>query len=274
MRQRVVELVTARAQFRRWKQRRAATAPARYRFDQTDTVVSDYAAFAGVPTPVVEANIRTFQKTIPEEWHGLETSDFTSSSERFYATSDYFVYDLLYYNRSKCVVTSKLDGFDTRIMGSIADHRGRRLLDFGAGIGVFCEIARDLGKAPTYIDVPSRVSDFAVWRFDRYRIPVDVRLSAPQSLLIDGMFDVVFSDAVLEHFPPARQVEVIEALAAAVDVGGLLVLLVDIAGPTARNPTHSEVNIRLHHEHLVTCGLTKMDGASNGFWSIWARPSR
>jgi SAM-dependent methyltransferase len=241
-----------------------------YEYHPDDTVVADFAEFASQPTSDIVAGIRKYRQLVQGEWKMLGASIFEEASRKFYAQSQTFAFDLLAGNYNRRVVLEKLEGFSPAIMSSIKQHPGLRFLEFGGGLGVFCEVVSELGKSVTYLDIPGRISEFATWRFQKRGIPVRTVIVEPGHL--DGLedYDIVFTDAVLEHLPPDEQRRVVRLLGSHVTAGGLLVLLVDMSGPTRANPTHEVVHIDVLHSILDECGLRCQDGRGK-FWSIWRR---
>ena len=80
-------------------------------------------------------------------------------------------------------------------------------MGFGGGLGLFCEIVRELGKEITYVDIPGKVSDFARWRFYKNNIPVNFIIVNPKDRLkLSDEYDIIFSDAVIEHLTDPEQV--------------------------------------------------------------------
>ena len=241
-----------------------------YRYDSRDVVVADLAEFANMPIDVVEERIRVYHKNVRQEWRALGRQAFARRSELFYGTSNNYVYDIVHGTRNKDVVIEKLNKFNPQILHSIREHPGTRLLDFGGGTGVFCEIACELGKDVTYLDVPGRLSDFAAWRFAKYGLPITVQIASPERPDIAGTYDIVYSDAVLEHLAPEKQILVIDAMSEAVSVDGLLIVLVDLSGPTRDNPTHSAVDVSVVHGRIEEHGFTNVAG-NRHFCSIWRK---
>jgi hypothetical protein len=84
------------------------------------------------------------------------------------------------------VVIEKLNKLTLSYSVLIQEHPGRRLLDFGGGTGVFCEIAHELGRYVTYLDIPGLVSEFARWRFWEYQLPIGVQIASPENPAIVG----------------------------------------------------------------------------------------
>ena len=196
---------------------------------------------------------------------------FEEASKKFYSQSQAYVFDVLSSNPNRRVVVEKLNRFSPAIVSSIRQHCGKRFLEFGGGVGLFCEIVVGFGKDVTYLDIPGRVSEFAAWRFRKYGLPVRTVIIEPGRLDVLENYDIIYSDAVLEHIPRHEQQRVVKVLGDHVSAGGMLVLLVDLSGPTPENPTHEVVDINRLHSTLEGCGLRCQDGRGN-FWSIWRRP--
>jgi 2-polyprenyl-3-methyl-5-hydroxy-6-metoxy-1,4-benzoquinol methylase len=241
-----------------------------YRYDPRDGVVADFAEFANMPIDAVEARIRVYHKNVRQEWRALGRQSFARRSELFYGSSNEYVFDIVHGTRNKGVVIEKLNKFNTQILRLIREHPGTRLLDFGGGTGVFCEVACELGKDVTYLDVPGRLSDFAAWRFAKYGLPITVQVALPERPTIAGKYDIVYSDAVLEHLAPEKQIFAIDAMSGAVTVGGLLIVLVDLSGPTRGNPTHSAVDVNVVHGRIEGHGFSNVAG-NRHFCSAWRK---
>jgi cyclopropane fatty-acyl-phospholipid synthase-like methyltransferase len=251
---------------------RAEHRNASYSYDPADTVVADFAEFAKCSVDDVEAAIRSYHVDVRREWKSLPGSSFSNRSEAFYGASSSYIFDIIHGARSKQAVIEKLDKFSPLLLDVVREHAGNSLLDFGGGAGVFCEIAHDFGKDVTYVDIPGRLSDFAAWRFAKYQLPIRVQMTNPEAPTIVGTYDIVHSDAVLEHLPEEKQFLVVDAMCRALNERGLLVLLVDLSGPTRDNPTHSIVDIGAIHAHIERLGLINLFGARH-FCSVWQKPA-
>lgn len=164
----------------------------------------------------------------------------------------------------------KLDGYTPKILNSIRETAGKKLIEFGGGTGAFCEIAARMGKDVTYLDIPGQPAEFAKWRFAKYELPVTIRLTTPGVLELDQNYDVVFTDAVLEHlddpYTPTR------TLADHLNPGGTFVMLVDLSGEEEDMPMHKDVDVVRLHTVLEEAGLVNTYGRHT-FASIWVRPA-
>lgn len=232
---------------------------------QRDPVLRDLAEFSGIPVRDIRRKLDTFYKINAAAWNGSAKKDSS-----FYVTSTDYIYDTLSANLSTDQVRAKLNRFNRSILRGIADHPGKRFLDFGAGIGVMCEIAAQLGKQVSYLELPGVVFDFARWRFRKLGLGIEMIEARPEAIAIPGLYDIIYSDAVIEHLPPAMQVEAIEAIASAINEGGMLALLIDLSGQTERDPMHFHVDIADLHHRLAAAGL-KCQSGRDIFCSIWRR---
>jgi len=245
--------------------------PPPYAHAPGDTVVSDFSEFSGMPVSDVEHRINHFESLCKTEWEALPAADFVERARAYYASSQNYVFDLLGANASREAVTGKLEKFHPGLLAQIREHPGKRFLEFGGGTGVFCEIATTLGKSVTYLDIPGTPMEFARWRFRKYGLPVEVVVSAPGKYAIPGQYDVVFTDAVMEHVPPTEQRDATRAISHAVAAGGMLVFIVDLTGDCEEFPMHAEVDIRALHATIAEAGLRCVHG-KNRFCSVWSRP--
>lgn len=252
--------------FRRKKDRRHQ----RYEFHPSHTVISDYSEFSGLPISTIEDGINNWRQRCKDEWNALPQGDFVQKSAAFYASSKSYIFDLLGVNLSLQVVREKLNSFTPQIIELIASHPGKTLLEFGGGAGVFCELAQNLGKAPTYLDVPGVPMEFAGWRFRKYGISMRMIEAKPGIFALDGVYDIVFSDAVIEHLVPGDQEMATSAMCDAVGSSGLLIYLVDLCDDYESYPMHAKVEIRALHGQIAMRGFENVFGRDR-FCSIWRR---
>ena len=232
-----------------------------------DEVLIDFAEFSGMDLGEIDSRIAGHKRANADEFNS------SPGPREFYSGSEGYVFDLLASNRTRAAVVSKLESFLPGIMSAIESHPGRRFMEFGGGLGVFCQVVRERsGKEVTYVDVEGRVSQFARWRLAR-RCP-DVR-----ALIVDqerpelgGPYDVVFTDAVIEHLEPARQAKCARMLSDTVAPGGLLFMLVDLGGHEPDMPMHFDVDPAALFRALESGGLAKV--LANGeFATVWRRPA-
>jgi SAM-dependent methyltransferase len=238
-----------------------------------EVVINDFAEFSGIPIRSIRKRIADFHHLTASEWGAVDAVSFSERASIYYELSQNFVYGILSANSSPDGVIKKLNRFNPRILEMISQHPGRRFFEFGGGVGVFCEIVARMGKDVHYMDVPGVTFDFAQWRFKKYGLNVTATKADSEKVCIPDKFDIVYTDAVIEHLPEALQIEATRAIAAAVDSNGLLVFLVDLSGPTKDDPMHHEVDISRLHEELIASGLQCEDGFHT-FCSIWCRPTR
>ncbi|MDB5812132.1 MAG: Methyltransferase type 12 [Betaproteobacteria bacterium] len=255
---------------KQYLRRNDRTLDAAYVYAPGDSVVEDYAAFSQTPLEQVCAHIADFHRINAADWHKLEGRSFAERAAEFYEASDNFIYGILSANPQPQSVIDKLNRFNPKIVQAVKAHRGRRFFEFGGGAGVFCEIAARMGKDVYYMELPGLAFQFASWRFRKLGLHVTTLEAKAGSIRVPGRYDIVYTDAVLEHLPPALQMEATGALGAAVDDKGLLVFLVDLGGPTAEDPMHHEVDIVALHRRLADTGLDCEDGL-NTFCSLWRR---
>jgi len=241
-----------------------------YRYRPGDTVVEDFAEFSGLPVAAVEQAVADYHRRNAVEWNGLPASTFAERARAFYQTSQNYAFDLLHANPRPDAVIAKLDAIDPRIFRAIAEHPGTTFLEFGGGLGVFCEIVARRGKRVHYLDIDGPVSAFARWRFAKYGLDIAYLRAETGRIHVPGRYDAVYTDAVLEHMPPPQQEEAAEAIGGAVAPGGALAFLVDASGPSEKYPMHHHVDLGALHRRLARAGLRCQAGLGK-FWSIWRR---
>lgn len=233
-----------------------------------EDVIADFAEFSGLPVYEIFYNISNFQELAKKEWNAIPAADFGEKAERFYKTSGNYIYDLLSVGYSQRAVIDKLNAFNPRILESIKKHSGKKFLDFGGGLGNVCIIASRIGKEVFYLDIPGKIFDFAVWKFKKYKFPISAIKSDPVKLALSQNFDIIFSDAVLEHV--IHPEETIDHLCGKINSGGLFILLVDLSGHTEGTPMHRDINIRGIHDIFRKNKFVNEYG-ENGFCSAWRK---
>lgn len=241
-----------------------------YVFEPHHEVVRDYAEWSGRPLEELVADLCDFRRIVREEWESLPPGGFAERARAFYGASRTYALDLLRVNTSRADVLAKLDRFEPRVLASLRAHPGRRLLEFGGGTGVFCQAMAEEGRAVTYVDLPGPVAEFAAWRFRKLGLDVEVLLVPPgEPPRLGGTWDLLFSDAVLEHVPDPEATA--RTLARALSPGGFLALLVDLEGENPEIPMHREVDVAAVHAALEAEGLLAEFG-KGAFASGWRRP--
>lgn len=241
-----------------------------YVFDESHEVVRDFSAFSGVPVGVLEERLNDFRGLTRDEWERNPGATWEQKAETYYVTAKSYVFDLLRSNYSRAAVAEKLDRFEPRILSSIRRNPGGSFLEFGGGTGVVCQIAAEMGKDVTYVDLPGAAFEFAAWRFRRLGLPVTMIEATPTGVELPRAYDVVFSDAVFEHL--IDPVGAARTLAAHLRPSGFLGLLVDLDGENPDLPMHRPVDLRAVHGALEGEGLAPEFG-SGTFVSGWSRPA-
>ncbi len=241
-----------------------------YAYQPSHHIIADYAEFAGLTLDEVVNRINSYKALTKQEWEHLPEGDFGERAKVFYERSRYYICDILAANHSTQELVNKLNGYTPLILDSIRNTPGKRLIEFGGGTGVFCEIAARMGKDVTYLDIPGQPAEFAAWRFARHELPVRIQLTTPGVLELQENYDVVFTDAVLEHlddpYTPTR------TLADHLNPGGTFVMLVDLSGEEEDMPMHKDVDVVRLHAVLEESGLVNTYGRHT-FASLWTRPA-
>jgi protein-L-isoaspartate O-methyltransferase len=241
-----------------------------YVYQPDHTVITDFCEFSGATPSDVERSINEYEQLCQADWRITPGNGFDEKSANFYENSKNYIYDLLLGNVSKKKVIEKLDAFTPQILQAIKSHPGKDFLEFGGGTGVMCEVVHGLGKSVTCLDIPGLPQQFARWRFRKYGLPIEIAVAKPDSLELTREYDIIFTDAVLEHLAPERQMSAVETLCRHTLRGGILLLLIDLAGKCEENPTHTEVDVAALHRIAHGNGFTCLHG-ENTFCSIWQK---
>lgn len=210
-------------------------------------IIQDYAEFSSQSVADVVEKMRN--------WQSLTKPDYHTLKDKFYSDSTTYIYDILSSAPVLEMRANLVHQFITHGMMAIKEHPGTEFLDFGAGIGVMCEIATLLGKHATHVDVKSHHLDFARWRYKKNDLPVKVIEIGETDFWLPRQYDIVFTDAVWEHLPPTMQVPHVQKLTNAVKDAGFLFFLFDSAGESEDMPMHYNVDIGEIFNVLFAAGL-------------------
>jgi len=102
----------------------------------------------------------------------------------------------------------------------------KKILDFGGGVGGLCIYLKNRGLSCDYLDIPGKTYDFAMWRFNRYRIELKAIGAFENSLSLN--YDAVVGYDVFEHIfdLPAT----IEKINSCLIIGGYLISISTFGG--------------------------------------------
>jgi 2-polyprenyl-3-methyl-5-hydroxy-6-metoxy-1,4-benzoquinol methylase len=230
---------------------------------EDSVVIKDYAEFAGLPVEDVVSSIGVY--------HELNQAEFRELGNEFYEKNKSYIYDILSGNPSPEIRANLINRFIPEGIARMIDHPGDSFADFGAGTGVVCEImARSSTKKVIYIDIPSRMTEFAQWRFKKHELDVETVVIPEDGFTLPAFYDVIFTDAVWEHLPPEKQVSYLFQLMGYLKSHGLFYFLVDLSGHTEQMPMHFNVDIRVLHDNLTKWGLQCLYGKYT-FASVWRK---
>lgn len=236
-----------------------------YKYKGSHSVVRDFHEFSGIPIDIIELNIQNHRALIRDEWNNTE-SNFKERD--FYAKSRYYVYDLLSANHNWMIYIKKLHSTFPSMFPILYNHPGKKFLEFGGGLGLFCEMMCYKGKDVTYLDIPGQIYNFAAWRFKKYNLPIKTICADPAGFKLDDQYDIIYSDAVLEHVKdPAAAVENL-CLHTAKD--GVIIHHIDLHGNTPDMPMHKDINVKQLHAIIEKLGFANMTGKNKSF-SIWRK---
>lgn len=245
-----------------WLFSRFGTRSRGVRFLDFDQVFRDYAEFSEEPVAEVVEKARTATEASAEEWRKLPGVTFSEKIAHFYAKTPY-----IYAAMNAYLLWREYKKKETclRILEFVRDRvPGPAVLEFGGGVGQLSLIlAANTGKRVSSLDIPSRVMEFAAWRFRRHGTPVEqISAGAGAWPIPEGAFDCIVSDAVLEHI---EKIDVaLAAMGKGIRKGGYLYLLIDrTQGPDF--PMHVSAGFDLNTV-LAPMGIVQIDR------HVWHRP--
>lgn len=229
------------------------------------SVVRDFSEFSGLSIEEIHFKMVNHQVINAEDFNERD------NKEDFYENSKNYIYDLLNNNWHKFRVSNKINLFLPTALKLIKEHQGNKFMEFGGGLGVFCEIVKEYtGKDVTYVDIKGYISDFAKWRFSKYNLPINTIIIPQDHFSLPEKYDIIFTDAVIEHLPPQQQEDYFYELCKYLNKDGLLISIIDLSGEEESMPMHFNVNINKVFKILEKCGMINIYNNLQ-FATIWKK---
>lgn len=198
-------------------------------------VVLDWCEYSGISYPEAVNLINKGSELARDEWRCMVKNYSDEEILSFYTYSKYYIYEVLQpylepekYNKD--INYLKI----LRFAESMLKKRGLcRVLDFGAGVGELCLLLAEVGCKVAYCDLLGEISKFAIWRFKKYNAKIEIIWSRVNGVELPSQtYDLIVSDAVLEHLKREYVGYFIRAIFNALVDNGYLYLLWD--------PTYSQ----------------------------------
>lgn len=228
-------------------------------------IVKDYSEYSGLSIDEI------ISKTDDAVAINRDSYNSYGSSYDFYEKSKTYVFDLLRANHNEAALVDKINLFSPSFMFDICSRREGSFLEFGGGLGVFCEaVKRRTSLDVTYCDIKTHVSDFTLWRYEKHNVPVNTLIIPQEDFTLEKKYDIIFTDAVIEHMEPEQQKKTIKKLGSSLNKFGLLTLLIDLEGNTPDMPMRYNVDIVELHNILASEKLSCIYGR-NTFSSRWVK---
>lgn len=229
-------------------------------------IINDYVEFSGEDMSNLVNKLLNYQLINKNEFHNYE------NSFDFYEKSETYIYDLLYNNTSREKLINKINLFSPFLFKTIINPNYKSFLEFGGGLGLFCEIVKMMRPdlAVNYADIKSKVSDFTKWRFKKRNINVNQIIIPQSDFDFPQKYDIIFTDAVIQHLKEDQQVRYMQKLSSYVNNDGVLIPLIDLSGKEDIMPMYNDVNIVNLHNILENSGMYCLYG-KNTFSSIWKK---
>lgn len=202
-------------------------------------VITDWHEYSGISIEEIMSNIASCRQRIGDDWRAMVTTAKDDEISKFYGQSENYIYDILT-SFTQQEMPIKLRSY-RRILAFIrhlAKRRRVNVLEFGGGTGELSLLMQETGAAVTYCDLHGRISDFAVWRFKKHGADIKIVYSQIDRIeLTESSYDMVVSDAVLEHLKVEYLRSFVGSLSRSLRATGYLYLLWDPDYNEA-NPTH------------------------------------
>jgi len=239
-------------------------------------VINDWHEYSGLPIEEIMSNIATCRQHIRDDWQAMVTTVKDDEISKFYGQSENYIYDILS-SFTQLGIPIKLRNY-RRILAFIrhlAKMRRVNVLEFGGGTGELSLLMREAGATVTYCDLYGRISDFAVWRFKKHGADIKIVYSRIDRVeLAESSYDIVVSDAVLEHLKAEHLRGFVDSLSRSLRATGYVYLLWD-PDYNEENPTHilglSDLDSVLSDSGLARIGENVYARAYGGRYVLLAR---
>jgi 2-polyprenyl-3-methyl-5-hydroxy-6-metoxy-1,4-benzoquinol methylase len=198
-------------------------------------VILDWHRYTSEDTDDIVEKIRKGGELSSKEWRDIVKKGTDEEIMKFYADSVYYIYETLTPYLEPCKYEKDVNygtivNFAKRLLQK---HGSINVLDFGGGVGELCLMLWKEGINVTYADIQGRISNFAIWRFKKRGANIKVIYSRINGVdLPRGEYDLIISDAVVEHLKREHLENFIRALSGGLKLQGFLYLLWD--------PTYTE----------------------------------
>jgi 2-polyprenyl-3-methyl-5-hydroxy-6-metoxy-1,4-benzoquinol methylase len=201
-------------------------------------LILELSEYLGLSTHAIEERFKNAAQRFTEEWrHRVTDATDEAAVIRFYNESQTEIFDLAQWHANDAIHLRSLVCLD------LARQRpGRRLVDYGSGIGSDALVFAQEGFDVTLADVSSPLLSFASWRCERRGHRVKI-VDLKSSRLPQRSYDVAICFDVLEHvLRPARTLRQINK---AMATRGLLF----VHAPFGADP---ERPMHVVHEDVIT----------------------
>jgi SAM-dependent methyltransferase len=181
-------------------------------------LLGELSEFLGLTRAETNGRLSDATRRFRQEWEAKVTNPADEASIiRFYNESETEIFDLVQWHASDSIHHRTLVCLDQASTRSV----GRRLIDYGSGIGSDAIVFGQAGYEVTLADVSTPLLKFAAWRCARRGLAVRT-LDLRTGTLPRRAYDVALCFDVLEHVP--RPLHVLRRVHAGLVPGGLLFL--------------------------------------------------
>ena len=195
------------------------------------SLVDELSEFLGISRDSTLAQLENATERFRQEWQAKVVNPADEAAVvRFYDESRTEIFDLAQWHASDPIHYRTLVCLDI----AAAQRRGRRVIDYGSGIGSDAIIFAAAGYDVTLADVSSRLLEFAAWRCARRGLVVRT-IDLKRERIPARQYDVAVCFDVLEHVP--RPFRTLCELHAGLAPGGFLFLHAPF-GVDADRPMH------------------------------------
>lgn len=186
--------------------------------DAGEELVGELADFLGLTREETEARLSDATQRFQQEWEAKVANPADEAAViRFYNESETEIFDLVQWHASDSIHHRTLVCLDQASTRSA----GRRLIDYGSGIGSDAIVFAQAGYEVTLADVSAPLLKFAAWRCAKRGLAVRT-IDLKTGALPRHAFDVAVCFDVLEHVP--RPLHILRQLHAGLAPPGLLYL--------------------------------------------------
>ena len=200
--------------------------------DEFNERVIELSEFLNKPKEEIITLLTQGQNLLKQEWLDKNPKTYDEIME-FYQNTINYLFDLSMWH-----MDPKYKEIEDIIIKFCLEHKGK-ILDFGGGIGDLTVKLCQLGLDVTFLEIPSKTLEFALYHFKKHNVSPKIIVSDGSPFVLKENYDAIIVLDVLEHLKDP--IIYLEELAKHLNPNGLMFIEV-VFKQDAQHPMHLKEN--------------------------------